>query len=267
MTKTTLPGHFTRFSVQIVYVLILPVFFLVFMTLYRPERLVAFFTMERDLFAFNVTILSCIMLGVVLISRTLMLLVSRSKPMRLIPWLLWQFFECVAMSLFMALYMALMYHHQFTFYHVEGYTFASVLLIDIFPYIVLGLGLALVSSRETVVESDSLIRFRDSQKQVKFMISAAAVLYVEAQENYVLIHYMDGDVVKEYSLRSSMIAIEPLMNKHGLVRCQRSYYINPEHVKVLRKDKEGVITAELNTPHQKAIPVSAKYYSELAEKL
>ena len=171
------------------------------------------------------------------------------------------------MSLFMALYMALMYHHQYTFYTVEGYTLGSILLIEIFPYAILGTGVALVAERDKVAEEDSLIRFRDSQKQVKFMISAAAVLYVEAQENYVLIHYMDGDVVKEYSLRSSMLALEPLMNKHGLVRCQRSYYINPEHIKVLRKDKEGVITAELNTPHQKAIPVSPKYYADLTARL
>ena len=117
------------------------------------------------------------------------------------------------------------------------------------------------------MDDDSLMRFRDQQKQVKLIIASAAVLYVEAKENYVLIRYKDGDVLKEYTLRSSMVALEELMRKHGLVRCQRSYYINPVHVKVLRKDKEGSISAELTTPNQKAIPVSPRYYDALAAML
>ena len=57
------------------------------------------------------------------------------------------------------------------------------------------------------------------------------------------------------------------MHKHGLLRCQRSYYINPNHIKVLRRDKEGVITAELDVPNQKSIPVSPKYYDAVAKGL
>ena len=43
--------------------------------------------------------------------------------------------------------------------------------------------------------------------------------------------------------------------------------INPQHIKVLRRDKEGMISAELDVPNQKSIPVSPKYYEAVAKGL
>lgn len=268
-TKKPLSRAFTAFPAQLLYILIVPTFFLVFTTLYRPPFMVSFLDMGRDLFSFNVTIVAAILFGVVLISRTLMMIVRHQMRFRYWSWILWQGSEIVAMSLFMALYLTLMYHGAYTYYTVVGTCLGILLLVEFFPYMIIGLGLGIAAAKEehAPVEDDSLMRFRDQQKQVKLMIASSAVLYIEAQENYVLIRYLDGEVVKEYSLRSSMVALEPLMDKHGLVRCQRSYYINPTHIKVLRKDKEGQISAELDTPHQKAIPVSPKYYDAVSARL
>ena len=72
---------------------------------------------------------------------------------------------------------------------------------------------------------------------------------------------------KEYSLRQSMRGIEGLMQKHGIIRCQRSYFVNPRHVTVLRRDKEGMIQAELDTTPGRQVPVSPKYYEQLSKML
>jgi DNA-binding LytR/AlgR family response regulator len=117
------------------------------------------------------------------------------------------------------------------------------------------------------MEDDSLMRFMDNTQKLKLVIASSAVLYVEADENYVHIRYMEGDRLKDYPLRASMKSLEELMQKHGLLRCQRSYYINPQHIKVLRRDKEGLITAELDVANQKSIPVSPKYYESVARWL
>lgn len=42
-----------------------------------------------------------------------------------------------------------------------------------------------------------------------------------------------------------MRKLEPVAEHFHLIRCQRSYYVNPTHVKVLRKDKDGFIYADL----------------------
>ena len=107
----------------------------------------------------------------------------------------------------------------------------------------------------------------DSTGRLKLVIAHDVLLYVEAQENYVSIHYMEGEKMKEYSLRQSMRGIEELMEKHGIVRCQRSYFVNPRHVTVLRRDKEGFIQAELDIKDSKSVPVSPKYYEQLSKLL
>lgn len=263
---------FTRIKCLLYYVIGIPAFFLIFTTLYRPMRVYDLFNMAAvkpdGLFSFNVTIVSCILLGVMAISRTLMAITYHRTRMTRMSWWLWQAAELVGMSLFVSLYLTLMYKGQYTYYGMAGISMGVLVMTLVYPYTILYLiWSAMAAKEEAPVEDDSLMRFRDQQKQVKLIIASAAVLYVEAKDNYVIIKYKDGDIVKEYTLRSSMVALQELMHKHGLVRCQRSYYINPAHVKVLRKDKEGIITAELTTPNLKAIPVSPRYYDALANLL
>lgn len=263
---------FTRIKCLLYYVIGIPAFFLIFITLYRPMRVYDLFNMVAvkpdGLFSFNVTIVSCILLGVMAISRTLMAITYHRTRMTRMSWWLWQAAELVGMSLFVSLYLTLMYKGQYTYYGMAGISMGVLVMTLVYPYTILYLiWSAMAAKEEAPVEDESLMRFRDQQKQVKLIIASTAVLYVEAKDNYVIIKYKDGDIVKEYTLRSSMVALQELMHKHGLVRCQRSYYINPAHVKVLRKDKEGIITAELTTPNLKAIPVSPRYYDALANLL
>ncbi len=265
---TKLPAKFTTFSVQLLYALLVPVFFLLFIFVYRPMRVVDFMAMGADRLVFNVTILTCILFGVVFISRMLLFVVRGRMELNVLEFVGWHAGELVASSLFSALYMTLMYHGEYNYYTVAGWCFGWLLLIFVYPYIILGfsLGWSVAAEHEDSVD-DSLMRFVDATKRLRLIVSPKAVLYVESRENYVLIRYVDGDKMKEYSLRASMLSLEPLMEKHAFVRCQRSYYINPLHVKALRSDKQGSITAELDVPDTKPIPVSPKYYQMLAEKL
>ena len=64
-----------------------------------------------------------------------------------------------------------------------------------------------------------------------------------------------------------MKSLETLADRHGLVRCHRSYYVNPRHIKVLSRNKEGVIIAEMIEDSLMRIPVSKQYYAHLSELL
>ena len=81
------------------------------------------------------------------------------------------------------------------------------------------------------------------------------------------IFYTENGKLRTYVLRSSMKALEELCQDNGLVRCHRSFYVNPAHVKVLRKDKEGIVYAELDDKDVMHIPVTKRYYDNLAEML
>lgn len=249
------------------FVVALPLFWLSFVLLYQPQMWVKLLDMETASLNFNATIIMCILLGVALISRGILLAVHNTLRMNWSRIIQWELCEVLAMSMFAALYVTLMYHGEYPYFHVVGKCLYALLLTLVYPYLVLNLAFAYVGEKEKEVVDESLMRFVDNTQKLKLMIASSAVLYVEADENYVHVRYMEGERVKDYPLRTSMKSLEELMQKHGLLRCQRSYYINPNHIKVLRRDKEGVISAELDVPNQKSIPVSPKYYEAVAKGL
>ncbi len=263
-----LPSIFTALRSNLIFMITLPIFWLCFVLLYQPIRVVELLEMGRNLLNFNATIIMCILLGVMIISRGLLMAIHHTLILNGWKLIIWEVAELLTMSLFTALYMTLMYHGKFTYFQMVGQCLLFLLSILLFPYVILDLTFAYVAILEQdTLYDDSLMRFVDSTQKLKLMIASSAVLYVEADENYVHIRYMEGEKQKDYPLRASMKSLEELMQKHGLIRCQRSYYINPQHVKVLRRDKDGMISAELDVPNQKSIPVSPRYYDSLSKWL
>ena len=261
------PSIMTALRGNLSFVVALPLFWLSFVLLYQPQMWVKLLDMETASLNFNATIIMCILLGVVLISRGILLAVHNTLRMNWSRIIQWELCEVLAMSMFAALYVTLMYHGEYPYFHVVGKCLYALLLTLVYPYLVLNLAFAYVGEKEKEVVDESLMRFVDNTQKLKLMIASSAVLYVEADENYVHVRYMEGERVKDYPLRASMKSLEELMQKHGLLRCQRSYYINPNHIKVLRRDKEGMISAELDVANQKSIPVSPKYYETVAKGL
>jgi hypothetical protein len=261
------PVIMTALRGNLSFLVTLPVFWLSFVLIYQPQMWVNLLEMETTSLSFNATIIMCILFGVVLISRGILLAVHRSLSMSWSKMIQWELCEVAIMSMFVALYITLMYHGEYAYFYIVGKCLYGLLLTLVYPYVVLNLAFAYVGEKEKEVYDDSLMRFVDNTQKLKLMIASSAVLYIEADENYVHVRYMEGERVKDYPLRASMKSLEELMLKHGLLRCQRSYYINPQHIKVLRRDKEGLISAELDVPNQKSIPVSPKYYEAVAKGL
>ena len=110
------------------------------------------------------------------------------------------------------------------------------------------------------------MRFFDEHKRLKLSIASSSILYVRSESNYVKIIYLDSGKVRDYMLRASMKSLEAIGSK-ALVRCQKSYFVNPEHITVLRKDSEGFIFAEMNIEGAPPVPVSKKNYDNLAALL
>lgn len=263
-----LPALFRTIRFQLLYVLGIPAFFLGFVLLYKPAPVVRLIATAPDRLSFNTTIIMCILLGVLFLSRTLLLTLYRHLDMTWLKLLAWETAELVGMSLFTALYVALSYHGGIGYFSAVGYCAFSLFLVTMYPYIVFNLAGAYAGrAQDAAPADDSLMRFRDSTQKVRLLIASSAVLYVLARENYVYVYYLEGERVKEFHLRNSLRALEPLLQKYGLQRCQRSYFINPRHIKVLRREKDGSIVAELNVPDLQSIPVSPKYQDALSQWL
>jgi DNA-binding LytR/AlgR family response regulator len=61
-----------------------------------------------------------------------------------------------------------------------------------------------------------------------------------------------------YLLRCKLKTIEESFANSSLMRCHRSYIINSDKVKVIRKEKEGIYI-DLDSEKVKSIPVSKGY--------
>lgn len=86
------------------------------------------------------------------------------------------------------------------------------------------------------------------------------------------IHYLDKNKTKKFILRSSMRALEEDLAKHGLVRCHRSYFINPAYIRIVHRDSAGLIVAglivaDLNQNGYESIPISRKYQDAITKLL
>lgn len=260
-----IPHIFRKFTSQIWYFLVLPAFFFSFILIYCPCEAREFFDAGRSMYSFNVTMCMCIVLGCAVSTRLAFYYIWRKRAVTYAGYAAWCVAEIILTALFCSLYMWLVSKRVSPYFSVLGKCLELSFLTLVFPYIILTLVMCLSGAvnRPASADSDELVRFTDSQNRLKLVIATSSILFIEAEENYIRIHYLESGVEKDYVLRNSMKSIEELVIKRGLARCHRSYFINPAHVKVLRKDKDGVILAELDSGTRE-IPVSKKYYDNIS---
>lgn len=258
---------FRRFIPQLLHMIVLSVFFFAFMLIYRPANCVEF--MGGEWFGVHLTICSCI----VFLAAVIMRLTYYYLPMKInySLYIFWCVAEIIFTAFFVALYIWLVRHKPMPYFEAFTMSFKYLFLTLLIPYVILALSLRLYEYHTRTEDQSSptmnRMRFYDDRHNLKIVLTPGDVLYITAEENYVNIFYTENGKLRTYVLRSSMKALEELCQDNGLVRCHRSFYVNPAHVKVLRKDKEGIVYAELDDKDAMHIPVTKRYYDNLAEML
>lgn len=260
-----LPYQFGKLSSQLIYIGACSVFFFLFSIIYQPFGMWEHLQMGRDLFYANAALMMSIVAGSLFIMRSIFQLAFRGLGSNWIIYIFWCLAEMSVISYFLALFLHLRIGEGLYFEQV-AVCFEYSCLILVYPYVITTAIMALVfrTEEKKVAEKPGTVRFVDSSKKLKLAIVRDAVLYIAANENYVEIHYLDEGGVKKYQLRASMRSIEPLAEKNSFYRCHRSYFVNPSHIKALRKERGDQILVELDAAGI-AIPVSKKYYGELSE--
>ena len=254
---------------QLLYVFVLPAFFAGFCFLYDPFGMKAFYQVGGMGFGFHFLMLSCILMAILALTRLIFSALYRHIPFKWWHYTLWCFGEIFVYACFMALYTTLFYGGRYNYFVSLSTCFKFSCLILAYPYLFLAL-VQIIRNKNADLKaepSDTLVKFYDEHKRLKLTIDPAAVICIQADANYVNIRYMDADRIKEFNLRASMKSVEHTVGQHGLVRCHRSYFVNPKYVKLLSRNKDGMITAELLHPGMESIPVSKQFYQQLSELL
>ena len=72
------PAIFTTLRSNLTFILAIPIFWLCFVLLYQPSSVVELLHMRQDMLNFNATIIMCILLGVMIISRSVLIVLHRT---------------------------------------------------------------------------------------------------------------------------------------------------------------------------------------------
>ena len=112
--------------------------------------------------------------------------------------------------------------------------------------------------------STDMIPFYDERAILKFSVKLENLLYLQSAENYVTICYLNKGKIARFLLRDTLKKMEESLSGSNVIRCHRSYMVNFDKVKVIRKDKEGLML-ELDIPAVTDIPVSKTYVDNVMQ--
>ena len=108
---------------------------------------------------------------------------------------------------------------------------------------------------------DKFISLYSYNKKEKITILLKDLLFVEAQDNYVKIYFIEKDTVKTKLLRNKLSGLEEDLKNYGIIRCHRSYIINSSIIE--RVIQSGNKTQIILKKYPNPISVSRSYMEEI----
>ncbi len=270
----SLPKKMLKFFPNFLHMLMIPAFFILCVILYEPAPLLNLMDTGEgvlsmtNVISFNISITVAIILLVIITTRLLLYFLGPKLNLTVTWYLGWCLGEILIFSAFTALYLALISPVRGDYFVLLGRSFSAFAFLYIYPYIIALLAYSLDDARNhTGTDEGARLKFYDRRHLLKFVTYSSLIQYIEADENYVIIHYEENGVSKRYQLRNSMKSVEELCEKAGFVRTHRGFIVNPSHLKMIRKDGNGQYYADLGAGAEGGIPVSKKYYDKVMSLL
>jgi len=263
-------------------------FSILFLNIYHPFNSISWIGNNSNLtqtqYFFTTLILVLFGIIVLSISRFVMYILKNKIKLTYLAYSLWIFGEILIMTVLYALTIKIGMHDTRDFFAIAPRAMLHIALVLFLPYTVSWLYLSLQDKKSHLsrlvqmskyideenyfaIQSDkfNLIHFSDDKGTLRLSIKFHNLYYIESSDNYVNIYYENKGKIARFLLRRSLKSIEESFSDYPLVRCHRSYIVNVNKVKVLRKDKEGIFL-DLDYLDVPDLPIS-KTYAEQVMKL
>lgn len=248
-------------------------FALVFINIYSPFGVETWYNVTRWQLFFYSSLIILTGVMVVVISRVVMYQISKFKILLLWQYLIWILAEILSMAIFYTLYEMLILHDKRELLHVLKISVQNTALIILLPYSVLWLyfswkekndKLNALAQGEPIFDPSKMVAFYDEKGILRLSLKIDNLIFIEAADNYVNIHYYNKEKISKFMLRNSLKKLEETFVNSEILRCHRSYMVNFEKVKIIRKDKDG-LKLELDLPSTLDIPVSKSYVDSVMQ--
>ena len=255
-------------------VLFTSLFALVFINAYSPFGADKWYTLTRPQFFTYSSLTILVGVLVVVISRIIMYHVSKKYSIKIWQYLGWICAEIFSMAFTYASFEKIVLKDARLFTDLVKNSSRNTALVLLLPYSILWLYFSWRDKKEQIEKlaefpsfpenSRNMIPFYDDKGILKFSIKKENLLYLESAENYVNICYLNKGKVSKYLLRDTLKKIEDTFSGTEIIRCHRSFIVNFEKVRVIRKDKDG-LKLEFDDPSVTDIPVSKTYVNAVMQ--
>ncbi len=273
-----IPAYITDKKNIVRLIIFTALFALIFINLYSPFEVNTWIYKAAERFnVHNLELLLFISSSLIILTGVLVVVVSRivlyqatkrGATVSIGRFLIWILFEIIAMSLFYALYEKLFFNDPHSFQDALKVSIQNTALVLLLPYSISWLYFSwidkgkllerLKEKDESTTDTKDMVTFHDEKGTMRISLKFLDLLYIQAADNYVTIAYNHHNKQAKYMLRSSLKQIESELSSFPLIRCHRSYMVNFEKVKIIRREKDG-LKIELDSIPPAVIPISKTY--------
>jgi riboflavin transporter FmnP len=252
-------------------VLFTALFALVFINTYKPFSSGAWYDVSDFVFFVFSSLIILTGMGVVILSRVLMYFRARRHAITVGQYGAWIAAEVFFMALFYTIYTLSVNEGERDVWHTFRGAVINTALVLLLPYTILHLyfsrkeqarQLQQIEEEHEAAGRSGVFSFRDEKGDFRLSVARSSLLYIEASDNYVTIWYLNKGTATRFLLRNTLKALDEQLAGDGIPRCHRSYMVNLDHVKVIRRGKEG-ISLDLGVEKVPDIPVSRRYAEQI----
>ncbi|MBN1142967.1 MAG: LytTR family transcriptional regulator [Bacteroidales bacterium] len=284
--ESKIPDYLTDKKNVVSFILFTAAFALVFINIYAPFGVDKWLNVSEVEFFLYSSIVILIGMLVIVISRVLMYMFTRRDSINYAAYALWIMAEIVVLALVYTLIQWYFLHVGNDFLMILKNSVRTTAYIILLPYVISWLYLSFKDKYTTLEKMENnrrldeinettgkkvasqlvMIPFHDEKGVLKFSIKKDDLLYIEAADNYIVIYYLEHMKLSKYMIRNTLKRIELSLPEAGLVRCHRSYMVNIDNVKFIRKEKEGLIIG-FDSPSDVVVPISKTYLDIFVKRL
>ena len=266
-------------------IIFVPIFALLFIYLYSPldfnhignnTHLLERLNISREMAAQLITIF-LILIGMIVAaaSRWFMSIYTRRREISYLQYIAWITCEILVMTLMFTI-VALFTDTNKGIITLFNNSLVKTFLILLIPYTMcyiyfiwqervaqLRILRARLDEDETALQT-AYVQIFDEKGEMRLSVRREHLLMIESADNYICVWYTNQNAPKKVLVRNTLKQVAEQLASTHIQRCHRSYLVNLDHVKVLRREKEGVFV-ELGIDGVPDVPIS-KTYSDSVQK-
>lgn len=275
-----IPPFIYKRSNQIAMIIFVPIFALLFITIYSPfdfdkidpqGKLLSLLNIRSRELVVQLITLGLILLGmaVAAVSRWFMELYTKRRQISYVHYIAWIACEILVMTLVFTIVSVFTDTDKsvITLFRNSLFKTFFILLIPYTLCYIFFIWQERVAQLRTLTQKlaedetllqNTYVQIYDDKGDMRLSIRREHLLFIESADNYVCIWYINNNEPKKVLVRNTLKHIAEHLSSTHIRRCHRSYVVNLDLVKVLRREKEGIFV-ELGVAGVPDIPISKTY--------